>query len=113
MEGKSQYVTFRNGNWYVGNGRVELYSVIASWQQGYSPEETRNGFPHLELRAIYGAILFYLEHRDEMDAFFHLTDDVAQQRKQDTEATDSEFFATMRERIARYLGADRDATTAS
>lgn len=113
MEDTSRYVTFRDGNWYVGGGRVELYSVIASWRQGYSPEETRNGFPHVELRAIYGAILFYLEHRDEMDSFFRSVDEVADQRKRDTEASDPAFYDTMRNRFTRYHHTDSDVTTAS
>ena len=33
-----KYAHYRDNNWYVGDGRVEVYSVIAAWLQGYSPE---------------------------------------------------------------------------
>ena len=96
-----QYVQERDGNWYVGSGRVEVYSVIAAWQQGFSPEEVRNGFPHLSLAEIYGTILYYLEHQDEMDAFFRQVDALAALRRAEAQAAHPEFYAMMRERIAR------------
>lgn len=102
METISRYVTQREGNWYVGESRVELYSIVASWQQGYSPEETWNGLPHLALRDIYGAILYYLEHQDEMDTFFRSVDGDAARLKAEAEAARPEFYAALRERMAAY-----------
>src|SRR5690348_16141974 len=32
-----KYVQRREGNWYVGASRVEVYNVIAVWRRGYSP----------------------------------------------------------------------------
>ncbi len=97
----TKYAQFRDNNWYVGDGRVEVYSVVAAWLQGYSPEEVQSGFPHLSLVEIYGTILFYLEHRDEMDAFFREQDALFRTRKAEAEAKNPAFYAEMRERIAR------------
>lgn len=111
MQGAEKYVQFRDGNWYVGDGRVEVYSVVAAWQQGYSPEEIQNGFPHLALTEIYGTILYYLEHRDEMDGFFRHVDAQAAERRAATEAARPEFYAEMRERIAKYRAARQGAAS--
>ncbi|WIG58889.1 MAG: hypothetical protein OJF49_001636 [Ktedonobacterales bacterium] len=102
MSEAEKYVQYRDGNWYVGGGRVEVYSVVAAWQQGYTPEEIRNGFPHLSLAEIYGTILHYLEHQSEMEAFFRQGDAQAAQQRAEAESARPEFFAMMRERIARY-----------
>ena len=98
----TRYVQYRDGNWYVSGSRVEVYSVIGAWLQGYSPEEVQNGFPHLSLAEVYGTILYYLEHQQAMDQFFREVDRLAARRKSDAEATHPEFYATMRERIASY-----------
>jgi uncharacterized protein (DUF433 family) len=102
MSDTARYVQNRDGNWYVGSGRVEVYSVIAAWLQGASPEEIQNGFPHVPLIELYGTILYYLEHRDDLDAFFRQVDVDASRRKSAEEAAHPEFYAEMRQRIAAY-----------
>lgn len=100
-----RYVQQREGNWYVADSRVELYSVIAAWQQGYTPEEIRDSFPVLAQLEVYGAILFYLEHREEMDAFFREVDARNMEQKAAAEAADPAFYAMMRERMAAFRAA--------
>lgn len=107
MQVASKYVQERDGDLYVGDSRVSVYSVIASWQQGYSPEEVQNGFPHLSLLDIYGTITYYLEHRAELDAHFRELDALFARRKAETEAKNPEFYAMMRERFAT-LKQDRE-----
>lgn len=97
----TKYAHYRDNNWYVGDGRVEVYSVIAAWLQGYSPEEVQNGFPHLSLVETYGTVLLYLEHKDEMDAFFREQDALFRVRKAEAEAKNPAFYAEMRTRIAQ------------
>ena len=113
MQGAEKYVQYRDGNWYVGSGRVEVYSVVAAWQQGYSPEEIQTGFPHLALAEIYGTILYYLEHKDELDAFFRQVDALGARRRAEAEAANPEFYAMMRERIAQYRAAHQQGSAAS
>ena len=100
-----KYVQNRDGNWYIGSSRVEVYSVIAAWNQGYSPEEVQSSFPVLSLVEVYGTILYYLEHREELDTFFREADARYHRLKAEAEAANPEFYHTMRERIAKYRAA--------
>jgi hypothetical protein len=102
MQITEPYVQNRDGVWYVGPGRVQVYSVIARWQEGFSPEEIQSSFPVLSLREVYGTILHYLEHRDDMDAYFREEDALYETRKAEAEAKNPEFYAEIRERIARF-----------
>ena len=43
-------------------------SVVYSIKSGDSPETIRQNFPLLTLEQVYGAIAFYLAHREEVDA---------------------------------------------
>lgn len=97
-----RYVAQREGNWYVSDSRVELYSVIAAWREGAAPDEIQASFPALSQLEVYGAILFYLEHRDEMDAFFRAVDARYREEKAAAEAADPAFHAMMRERVAAF-----------
>lgn len=85
------------------------------WQQGYSPEEIQTSFSSLALREVYGAILYYLEHRDEMDAYFSEQDELFRERKAAAEAQHAGFYNELRERIARFRAASQatDRPTAS
>lgn len=104
MLATDEYVRQRDGVWYVGESGVTVYAVIAMWQQGFAPEEIQASFPHLSLREIYGAILRYFEHQDELDAFFRKQDALYHRLKSESEAQHPAFYADMRERIARLRG---------
>jgi hypothetical protein len=92
MQNAEKYVQYRDNNWYVGSSRVEVYSVISAWQQGYSPEEIRNGFPHLELAQIYGTILYYLEHQAKLNEFFAQVDAGAATQRTEMETAHPEVL---------------------
>jgi uncharacterized protein (DUF433 family) len=53
----------------VGNGRVMFDSIVAGFEQGHSPETIRQQYPALTLGEVYGAITWYLAHRDEARAY--------------------------------------------
>jgi uncharacterized protein (DUF433 family) len=107
-EHSENYVQYRGGNWYVGDSRVEVYSVVAVWQQGFSPEEVQSSFPVLSRLEVYGTILYYLEHQDEMDAFFREADALGEHLRAEAEAARPQFYAQIRERIARLREEWRD-----
>ncbi|HEX6817307.1 MAG TPA: hypothetical protein VF120_02960 [Ktedonobacterales bacterium] len=111
--GAGRYVQYHDDNWYVGDSRVEIYSVIAAWQQGFSPEEVQASFPVLSRVAVYGTILYYLEHQAEMDSFFRQSDEIGEQLRIEAEAAHPEFYAQVRERIARHRAAERQQNTAA
>jgi len=97
----AEYVEAREGNLYIGQSRVTLQTLIESWQSGRTPEQLKDSFPTLPLIAIYGAITYYLENKDESDAFFRETDELDACRQQADEAAHADFYADVRERIER------------
>lgn len=101
MLATDEYVRSHDGVWYVGETGVTVYAVIAMWQQGFAPEEIQGSFPHLSLREVYGTILRYFEHQEELDAFFREQDALYHRLKAESEAQHPAFYAEMRERVAR------------
>jgi uncharacterized protein (DUF433 family) len=63
-----QYVEQRDGDYYLGDSRVSLASVVYAFLDGHSPESILDCFPLLTLEQIYGALAYYLGHRAEIDA---------------------------------------------
>lgn len=62
-----QFVERREDGFYVVGSRVPLACVVREFQEGQSPEAIRSGFPTLSLEQVYGAIAFYLGHKEEVD----------------------------------------------
>ena len=102
-----EYMRQRDGGWYVGDSVVSVYSVIALWEQGYSPEEIQASFSPLSLQDVYGTILYYMEHREQMNAFFRTQDALFHQMKAENEASKPEFYEEMRQRVARFRETER------
>lgn len=65
--GKS-YVTKIEGAYRLTGSRVSLDSIVYDWWNGLSPESIVENFPTLTLEQVYGAIAYYLAHKDEVDA---------------------------------------------
>jgi uncharacterized protein (DUF433 family) len=64
-----EYVDQRNGGYYVQGTRVSLGSIVYAFLRGESPDGISESFPALSLEQIYGAIAFYLAHRDVIDGY--------------------------------------------
>lgn len=62
------YVEQRDAGYRVAGTRVSLDSVVYAFRSGESPESIAQSFPVLSLEQVYGAIAFYLAHREEVDA---------------------------------------------
>ncbi len=113
MQQVEQYVQYRDGAWYVGQSGVQVYSIIAMWQQGFEPEEILRSFPVLSLQAVYGTILYYLEQREAMHTFFREQDALFAQRQAEAEAKDQAFYTEIRERVAKLRRAQGPASPAA
>ncbi len=98
--------TDEHGTIRVGGTRVTLDVVIASYQQGETPEEIREGFSTLKLADIYAVISYYLSHQAEVDAYLRQQDEEAEQLRQKLEAEHPEMFV-LQEKF-RNLLAKRD-----
>jgi uncharacterized protein (DUF433 family) len=65
-----QYVEHHNDGYWISGSRVSLESIIFAFQDGISPETiVAEYFPVLTLEQVYGAITYYLSHRDEIDNY--------------------------------------------
>ena len=74
-----EFVEWREGSLYLAGSRVPLAHVAREFQAGESPEAIRSHYPALSLEAVYGAIAFYLGHRDEVE------DDMAERKRVEEE----------------------------
>lgn len=55
--------------------------VVYILRHGDTPEELHAAFPHLSLAAIYDALSYYYDHREDVDADIHAnTEDHARQQ---------------------------------
>jgi uncharacterized protein (DUF433 family) len=59
----------------IGKTRVSLDSVVIAWLDGESADEICRNYPSLSLEQTYGAIAYYLGHRQHVDEY------LKQQRK--------------------------------
>lgn len=57
------------GTWRVAGSRVSLDSIIDAYARGESAEQIVQAFPTLSLEQVYGALAFYLRHRDICHAY--------------------------------------------
>jgi uncharacterized protein (DUF433 family) len=63
------YVEQQDGSYMVSGTRVSLDSVVHAFVCGSSAETIAQAFPVLNLEQVYGAITFYLAHREEVDRY--------------------------------------------
>jgi uncharacterized protein (DUF433 family) len=70
-----EYVEQRDQGYWVSGSRVSLESVIFAFLDGLSPETiVAECFPVLTLEQVYGAITYYLSHRQEIDLYLQQVD---------------------------------------
>lgn len=64
------YVEEREGGYYVAGTRIALSSIVHAFLAGESPDEILRSFPMAgPLVKIYGAITFYLENTEKVEAY--------------------------------------------
>ena len=82
----------------VGQSRVMLDSVLAAWGQGHSPETIQQQFPALSLEEVYGAITYYLSHRDDVQAYLQRQEALWQALRAEAEKQASPVVKRLRAR---------------
>lgn len=70
----------------VGGTRVTLDTVLAAFQDRASAEEIVHHYPSLELADVYLVIDYYLNHREEVDAYLRKQRELADQTRREIEA---------------------------
>lgn len=64
------YVEQRDGGYYLAGTRIALDSIVLAFKDGESPETILQSFPMAgPLVRIYGAIIFYLENTEKVEAY--------------------------------------------
>ena len=63
----NNYVSVVDDVYRITGTRVSLDSIVYDYLSGLSPESIADNFDTLSLERVYGAIAFYLSHRDEVD----------------------------------------------
>jgi len=94
----ASYVVKRNGAYRINGSRVSLDSVVYAFRDGQSPESIQISFPALTLEQIYGAIAFYLRHRQAVDKYLRKTEGKYESLRQASRAKNPELY----ERLARF-----------
>jgi uncharacterized protein (DUF433 family) len=60
-----------HGTIRIGDTRVLLDLVIQAYQDGATPETIVRWFDSLRLADVYAVIGYYLNHKDEVEAYLH------------------------------------------
>ena len=63
------YIEQRDGLYAVVGTRVSFDSIVFAFLSGQTAEAIAQAFPVLSLEQVYGAITYYLGHRDEVDRY--------------------------------------------
>ena len=61
----------------VGNTRVLFELVVRSYLQGHTPEEIVRQYSTLELADVYGALAYFLQHRDQVEEYLEQREEQA------------------------------------
>ena len=86
------YVEQRDNVYMVSGTRVSLDSVVRAFLAGDSAETIAQAFPVLSLEQVYGAIAFYLAHRDEVDRYLSSRADEFEAGRQASRESDPMFY---------------------
>jgi uncharacterized protein (DUF433 family) len=62
-----EYVENRDGGYFIHGTRISLDSIVFEYRKGSAPEIIAREFELLTLEQVYGAIAFYLGHKNEID----------------------------------------------
>lgn len=60
---------WEDGTIRVRGSRVTLDSIVRQFKLGATAEQIQHSFPSLSLREIYGAIYYYLENTEAIEAY--------------------------------------------
>lgn len=101
----------KDGTIRIGTTRVPLETVIAAFWQGAAPEEIMLRFDVLTLPQIYEAISYYLNHREEADAYLEKQREKGHRVRRKLEAAAMTPGEGVRERLLRRKeAAERERT---
>lgn len=89
------------GVYRVGGTRIPLETVVAAYDQGWSPEEIVHSFPTLDLADVYAVLTYSLRHRAEVDSYLRRQEERARKVREEIESRFSS--RALRERLEARL----------
>ena len=88
----AEYVEQREGLYKVTGTRVSLDSIVYAFLSGQSAESIAQSFPVLTLEQVYGAITFYLAHREEIDRYLEAQEKDYEAQRAASRTSDPMFY---------------------
>jgi uncharacterized protein (DUF433 family) len=88
----TNYTEIRDGVYWIAGSRVSLDSVVYEFLDGQTAESIAQSFPTLSLEQVYGAIAYYLAHRDEIDAYLKARQTEFEERHRQARENDPMFY---------------------
>jgi hypothetical protein len=79
--------------------------VVYAYWEGHSPETIAQSFSALSLEQVYGAIAYYLRHREAVDASIQKAEQTGEALRQELRQQDPAFY----ERLAQAKAQKRAA----
>jgi integrase/recombinase XerD len=89
------YVQERDDAFWLAGTRVSLDSLVYAFWNGQTAESIAQSFPTLSLEQVYGAITFYLGHRDEIDRYLAKRRDDFDAARDGARTADPAFYAKL------------------
>ena len=90
------FVESRDGSFYLIGSRVPLAHLVREFQHGEPPEAIRSHYSTLTLEQVYGAITFYLGHKEDVE------NDIAEREREEDEFEETHPFPPhLREKLER------------
>jgi uncharacterized protein (DUF433 family) len=86
------YIEQHDGVYSVAGTRVSLDSIVYAFLTGQSAEGIAQAFPVLNLEQVYGAITYYLGHRDEVDRYLDGRQQDFEAARQAARSADPTFY---------------------
>jgi hypothetical protein len=88
----AEYVVANESGYYVSGTRVSLDSIVYAFLGGQTAEAIAQAFPVLTLEQVYGAVTFYLAHRQDVDAYLSVQREDFESKRAAALAADPMFY---------------------
>jgi len=88
----SEYIARVESGYYVAGTRVSLDSIVYSFLEGQTAEAIAQAFPVLTLEQVYGALTYYLAHREQVDAYLSAQREDFESKRAAALAADPMFY---------------------
>jgi uncharacterized protein (DUF433 family) len=94
------FTVWEDGSIRITGSRVTLDAIVSQFKLGATAEQIREDFPSLKLRDIYGALYYYLDHREEIEAYLEKRQEAATEtcRFIESKQDHSELIEQLRQR---------------